>query len=315
MDSPAPASVEERAAIRAYCTSQVELAELSIALKHDTQEQLKIVADKREAVIEHLKLAGVAYTQVEDKYLRVVQRPTTRPISAAVVEKAIDALTEDQIQIHLFDAKGKPVERPVAVIKAVIAAVRTYRTSYHDSIGVTAVPPLKKFDAQPVSDTAIQDAKTFLAARDAVSQARIKVLEMKRAALKRKQDAAPLAAGFVSRTHTADAPLSVCVDYENDKPTDKFSMRMVTMKPRRIIMSAKSFAEAVQTSLQSVDIAAAEWKTLLLANLLPLFRTNDAPRTALRAIRRKEGDDDTTIDSSLLDYESEEDNDEDDEAC
>jgi hypothetical protein len=180
---------------------------------------------------------------------------------------------------------------------------------------VTAVPPLKKFDAQPVSDTAIQDAKTFLAARDAVSQARIKVVEMKRAALKRKHDAAPLAAGFVSRTHTADAPLSVCVDYENDKPTDKFSMRMVTMKPRRIIMSAKSFADAVQTALQTVDITAPGWKNLLLAALLPMFRTDTSvTRTALRAVRRKEGDDDTTVDSSMLDYETESEPEEED-AC
>ena len=316
MEPPAPASAEERAAIRAYCTSQVELAELATVLKNDTQEQLKIIATKRDAVIEHLKLAGVAYTQVDDKFLRVVQRPTTRPISAAVVEKAIDALTEDQVRVHLFDAKGKAVERPAALLKAVITAVRTHRTSYHDAVGVTAAPPLKKFDPQPVSDTAVQDAKAFLAARDAVSQVRAKVVELKRAVLKRKQEAAPLAAGFVSRTHTADAPLSVSVDYEDDKPSDKFSMRVVTMKPRRIIMSAKSFAEAVQTSLQKVDSNATGWKNLLLATLLPLFRSDSLePRTALRAVRRKEGDDDTTIDSSMLDYESEEDAEEDDEAC
>ena len=312
---PAPASAEERAAIRAYCTSQVELAELATALKTDTQEHLKVVSDKRDAVIEHLKLAGVAYTEIDGKFLRVVQRPTTRPISAAVVEKAIDALTEDQVKVHLFDAKGKAVDRSAAVLKAVIAAVRTHRTSYHDAIGVTTAPPLKKFDPQPVSDTAVQDAKAFLAAREAVTQARVKVLELKRAALKRKHEAAVLAAGFVSRTHTADAPLSVCVDYEDDKPTDKFSMRVVTMKPRRIIMSAKSFAEAVQTSLQNVDINATEWKTMLLATLLPMFRTDSlAPRTTLRAVRRKEGDDDTTVDSSLMDYETEEEE-EDDEAC
>lgn len=316
MEPAVPASVEERAAIRAYCTSQVELSNLATVLKTDTQEQLKIISSKRDAVIEHLKLAGVAYTEIDGKYLRVVQRPTTRPISAAVVERAIEALTDDQVRVHLFDAKGKAVERQAAIIKAVIAAVRTHRTSYHDAIGVTAAPPLKKFDAQPVSDTAVQDAKAFLAARDAVSQSRIKVLELKRAALKRKQEAAPLAAGFVSRTHTAEAPLSVCVDYEDDKPTDKFSMRVVIIKPRRIVMSAKTFAEAVQTSVQTVDVNATAWKTMLLANLLPLFRTDSlAPRTVLRAIRRKEGDDDTTIDSSLLDYESEEEEDEEDEAC
>jgi hypothetical protein len=315
MEPPALASAEERAAIREYCTSQVELAELATVLKKSTEEQLKVISNKRDAVIEHLKLAGVAYTQVDDKFLRVVQRPTTRPISAAVVEKAIDALTEDQIRVHLFDAKGKPVERPSALLKAVVAAVRMHRTTHHDAIGVTSAPPLKKFDPQPVSETAVQDAKAFLAAREAVSQERARVAELKRAALKRKQDAAPIAASFVSRTHSPDAPLSVSVDYDDDKPSDKFSMRVMTVKPRRIIMSAKSFADAVQTALQAVDITSSAWKSLLLAALLPMFRTDSSmTRTALRAVRRKEGDDDTTIDSSMLDYETESEPEEDD-AC
>ena len=305
----APASAEERAAVRAYCVSQVEIAELAAALKTDTQEQLRIINEKRDVVIEHLKLAGVAYTQVEGKYLRVVQRPTTRPISSAVVEQAVDALTEDQVRVHLFDAKGKAVDRRTAMAKAVVSVVRTHRTSYHDAVGVTTAPPLKKFDAQPVGEAAIQDAKAFLSARDAVAQARARVAELKRAALKRKLEAATLAAGFVARTHTADAPLSVCVDYDDDKPSDKFSMRVLTVKPRRIILSAKSFATAVETALADVDITTPlqTWKTLLLAALMPLFRTNtEVKRTALRAVRRKDGDDNTTVESSMLDYDSEE---------
>ena len=86
-------------------------------------------------------------------------------------------------------------------------------------------------------------------------------------------------------------------------------MRVLTVKPRRIILSAKSFATAVETALADVDITTPlqTWKTLLLAALMPLFRTNtEVKRTALRAVRRKDGDDNTTVESSMLDYDSEE---------
>ena len=51
MEPIAPASVEERAAIREYCTSQVELAELATVLKKATELQLKVTAGNDDPVL------------------------------------------------------------------------------------------------------------------------------------------------------------------------------------------------------------------------------------------------------------------------
>jgi hypothetical protein len=363
----APVTAAERASVRAFCESHAELTRLAVMLKAETAATAAAYSAKREATIEHMKLAGVPYTKVGEYFLRLVERPTARPISAAIVRQAVEQLTEEQVAAcapkpppaakakakkaaaaaaaggdpPLTDSSTGTADRQRAALrKAVLTAVRTVRTTMHDALNVTVAAPVKKAEPVPLeAGAAEEDARAFIQARASLAFAKAKFAELRRLALKRKAEAEPVAAALVLR-HAGHDNMVVNLkqpaaagggagggrydgddgdgeegeDGEEDdsgdggesmsgggdasaasdsspRPPMQFTVRVAQPKPRRVIMSVKTLAEAVTDALgMDGDTAPGDgsleaWKSALLAGLMPRFEPRGDAATPPLALR------------------------------
>ena len=282
----------ERAALREFCTCEKVLAQLRKRVQEKTKPLLMEASELRNALIEELR--GVPCAVMSGSYFRVVSRATTRAITHTLVAEVVENLHEDQIQLNATTAKGKPVERKLAIEKTVISAIRSARTSHHDGLLVTD-EPLKTIKAVPVPPSAQQQARKFLECREDIALKRRNGKEARAETETRKSFASSTAIEYLTRIN-AEKPINVTVDYAETEENDKFRVKILKSTKKVAQVSAKEFADIVNDCVQRSDLDSGEWRKELAASIIAemsnLKRPEPTPslRATLKRKRDEEGE-------------------------
>jgi hypothetical protein len=261
----------EREAMRQLLKCEIMLKELKDRAAQKTKPLTARISAAREVI-------GAAAAEAPNRiiklanesYARIKRASTVRKISQDIVRTSIldlpdpPAPGDQEEQQQQPKAKKRKTEAgggaatQEALHRAILAAVRAARTSYHDALDIVEAPPRGLAEVTPASPAVKAAAAELAAAKAALATARRNAQDARAVVVEQRAQIDAVVTRYLRRTHKEKLNISYRVGEEEEGgeegPEEPFNLRLEPAgKPKPL--SAKAFSAIAEAAIKKVRVA------------------------------------------------------------